>query len=305
MLLSAISLSDSIACLHSIVKNNIKFFSIIDPPNFSGDKGQRQIDILKKCVNAFELSNDDIKKMGLLETVALLTQNIPSFKAKLGDTKTDSYISDVLGLRTRLIALIDIRVKAPCDKKTCDNACDKIKVPTDFPKEDAPDSAPQAAPPVKPVLVFDFDLTFIKEHSRGIPVDPKSKTCNIQKIDDTVYNAELNRLKSIYAHIFINSRGVTSSIQDYFSQCNIGKFFTEILAATDREEIGKGDEYWTKRKSEFLNYIATTYTEGNKSKVYFYDDTVSNIEVAKKNGFSNSFVVTKTNNGIDLLKSIK
>ncbi len=314
LLENAIKLSDSITCLHSIVLNNRKFFRLIDK-TFEEDWPVKSLEI---CSNLYELASSEVSKAPDFDKIVGLTGKAEEHIKKISNPGYD-YVPDVLKLRTKLIELIRIRLAKPCDKKSCKEKCDPLKIPMAFPPEDAPDAPPAGSAPglvkvaapatsiassTDRVLAFDFDQTFIKEHSGGIPVDQNDK-CTIKEIDGAAYNKELDRLKSLYAHIFINSRGLKQSIKRYFQACFLrGVSITDIYAATDQAEIGKGLEYWAERKSVFLNEIAQKYTKGDKSKVYFYDDTKENVAVAIKNGFTNSFVVSSPS-GIDLLKSIK
>ena len=148
------------------------------------------------------------------------------------------------------------------------------------------------------ILVFDFDLTLISNHSKGYPI-----STNLPLIDEETvykYNKYFRILKRKYnvSHIIINSRGLKNEIKEYLQKCNI--HVDKIYGARDSDDIASDD--WPNKKTRILNKISKKYTNGNKSEIYFYDDTAENIEVAKKNGYINSRLVII--NGIKLLKSI-
>ncbi len=148
------------------------------------------------------------------------------------------------------------------------------------------------------ILVFDFDLTLISNHSKGYPISN-----NLPLIDEQIaekYNKYFRILKRKHnvSHIMINSRGLKHEIKEYLKKCNI--HVDRIYGALDSNDIASND--WPNKKTRILNRISKKYTNGDKSKIYFYDDTAENIEVAKKNGYINSRLVII--NGIKLLKWI-
>ena len=148
------------------------------------------------------------------------------------------------------------------------------------------------------ILVFDFDLTLINHHSRGYPI-----THNTPLIDEDTsykYNKYFRILKKKYnvSHIIINSRGLKNEIKEYLKNCNI--HVNNVYGARNPDEIMNLD--WPKQKTIILNKICEKYANGDKSLIYFYDDTAANIEYSIKNGYTNSNLVII--NGIKLLKSI-
>jgi HAD superfamily phosphatase (TIGR01681 family) len=148
------------------------------------------------------------------------------------------------------------------------------------------------------ILVFDFDLTLISNHSKGYPI-----STNLPLIDEETvekYNKYFRILKRKHnvSHIMINSRGLKSEIKEYLNKCNI--HVDNIYGARNSDEISSND--WPNKKTRILNRISKKYTNGDKSKIYFYDDTAENINFAIENGYNNSHLVII--NGIKLLKWI-
>ena len=148
------------------------------------------------------------------------------------------------------------------------------------------------------ILVFDFDLTLISSHSKGYPI-----STNLPLIDEEIakkYNKYFRILKKKHnvSHIMINSRGLKSEIKEYLYRCNI--HVDNIYGASNPEEITHND--WPNKKVRILNRISKKYANGDKSEIHFYDDTSENIDVAIKNGYTNSHLALI--NGIKLLKSI-
>jgi hypothetical protein len=148
------------------------------------------------------------------------------------------------------------------------------------------------------ILVFDFDLTLISNHSKGYPI-----STNLPLIDEETsekYNKYFRILKKKHnvSHIMINSRGLKSEIKEYLDRCNI--HIDKIYGARNPEEITHND--WPNKKTRILNRISRKYANGDKSKIYFYDDTSENIDVAIKNRYTNSHLALI--NGIKLLKLI-
>ncbi len=148
------------------------------------------------------------------------------------------------------------------------------------------------------ILVFDFDLTLISNHSKGYPI-----STNLPLIDEETvykYNKYFRILKNKHnvSHIIINSRGLKSEIKEYLKKCNIN--VDKIYGARNPDEIISND--WPNKKTRILNRISKKYANGNKSDIYFYDDTTENIDVAIRNGYVNSHLVII--NGLKLLKYI-
>ncbi len=160
-----------------------------------------------------------------------------------------------------------------------------------------------ASPPGKSedqVIVFDFDMTFISEHSKGYPLEHLGPfTGNLGQ----VYNDLLNDLKTRFKHIFINTRGMEAQILPYLAKQKIDtKLITRVFGANSATELGS--EYWPQLKLQNLNTIAKDY-KISKRNVYFYDDTQANITEALKE-FPNSILVNEiTGNGPKLLKYAK
>jgi hypothetical protein len=148
------------------------------------------------------------------------------------------------------------------------------------------------------ILVFDFDLTLISSHSKGYPISTNLPL--IDKETSKKYNKYFRILKRKHnvSHIMINSRGLKSEIKEYLQKCHI--HVDKIYGARNPDEIITLD--WPNKKTRILNRISKKYANGDKSEIYFYDDTAENIDAAVKNGYINSNLVII--NGLKLLKSI-
>ena len=157
----------------------------------------------------------------------------------------------------------------------------------------------------KPIIVFDFDLTFIDDHSGGIPITKRTK--NLSQATTNKYIEYLTNIKTKFSKIYINSRGVIpEEIQQYFVNNGIDEYIDDFYGADSNAEISKtrnnnitntsnSTSYWSKRKVRNLNDILLYNPGYRKNDIYFYDDTELNIKEARKSGYVNSYVVPSPN----------
>ena len=148
----------------------------------------------------------------------------------------------------------------------------------------------------KKVFCFDFDKTFIEEHTGGQLMPYKNYYTNLPLLKEI-----LGFLRNLGSKMYIVSRGINHSINHNFIHHGLREFFVDIYGASDSREISRGD--WHIIKTNVLNEIVGRENV-NKSQIFFFDDININIMHALKNGFINSY-----NNvnlaGIDLLIFIK
>jgi len=170
----------------------------------------------------------------------------------------------------------------------------------------------------KNVFVFDFDLTMTCKSSDGY-----SKNSNYIELFDN--KEKLDKLKVFFERIvksgsviYINTRALISDIKYILSKIGIeigeNKLIKEIkgsetlqviscpftleeLEKYDLVNISNSKILWGIKKVTFLNIIM----EQEKIKqinILFFDDSVININTAKLNGFSNSFLIGSNDSGL-------
>jgi hypothetical protein len=170
----------------------------------------------------------------------------------------------------------------------------------------------------KNVFVFDFDLTMTIKSSDGY-----DKNTNFVELFDN--KEKLDKLKSIFNKIvksgniiYINTRALISDIKYILIKIGFeigeNKIIKEIkgsesiqiiscpFSLSELEKYGltnisNSQVLWGIKKVTFLNKIV----EQEKTKpfnILFFDDSVININTAKLNGFSNSFLIGSNDSGI-------
>lgn len=90
------------------------------------------------------------------------------------------------------------------------------------------------------------------------------------------------------AHIYINTRGISSKVTDYLKNQSLYKYVTDVYGATTDREIKAAG--WPQRKVSVLDEIKTKH-KVNKNEIFFYDDTPENIKVAQAAGYKHSYLV--------------
>ncbi len=174
----------------------------------------------------------------------------------------------------------------------------------------------------KYVFVFDFDLTLTSKSSDGININS-----NYVDLFDSM--EKINKLKSLLNIIilngninYINTRALISDVKRILISIgiNIGnnidnnELFKEIKGSLSVNYINNpftGEELytynllniknskilWAVKKVIYLNRIA----EQEKvpfNNILFFDDSIININVAKINGFENSYLIGSSDSGI-------
>jgi hypothetical protein len=170
----------------------------------------------------------------------------------------------------------------------------------------------------KNVFVFDFDLTMTCKSSDGF-----SKNTDYIELFDN--KEKLDKLKMFFERIvksgnviYINTRALISDIKYILTKIGfeIGKnklikeikgsesvqvisspFTLQELKKYDLMNITNSKILWGIKKVTFLNLIM----EQEKIKpinILFFDDSIININTAKLNGFSNSFLIGSNDSGL-------
>ena len=169
------------------------------------------------------------------------------------------------------------------------------------------------------VFVFDFDLTLTSQSSDGI----KKNYSNYIELFDS--ENKLDKLKFYFNKIinsgniiYINTRALVSDVVHILSNVKIevgeNKTIKGIKGSNKIEQINcpftkaELNQYdlinisdenvlWGVKKVIFLNEIKAQ--ENVKiSNVFFFDDSIININTSKVNGYTNSFLIGSNDSGI-------
>jgi len=169
------------------------------------------------------------------------------------------------------------------------------------------------------IFVFDFDLTLTSKSSDGM----KKHYSNYIELFDS--ENKLDKLKFYFNKIinsgnciYINTRALVSDVFHILENLNIevgenktikeikGSYkVDQITAPFSRDELDKynlkditDDKIlWGVKKVIFLNQIKEQ--ENVKiSNVFFFDDSVININTSKVNGYTNSFLIGSNDSGL-------
>jgi len=170
------------------------------------------------------------------------------------------------------------------------------------------------------VFVFDFDMTLTSKSSDGI----NKKFSNYIELFDS--ENKLDKLKFYFNKIiksgniiYINTRALVSDIVHILDHVKIevgenkvirgikgSNKIEQINTPFTKDEIEKynlkniTDEnvLWGVKKVIFLNQIKEK--ENVKiSNVFFFDDSIININTSKVNGYTNSFLIGSNDSGLD------
>ena len=181
-------------------------------------------------------------------------------------------------------------------------------------------------------IFFDVDGTLIIGHTRGVYGDKTKGYTGKNESHSFITPDRLDKIKKDLEELisngytlFINSRGNFKSVDLLLHHLNLLQYFDKnlvqyfginnILTAKMPGDIcsfyGIKKSYeianteWDKIKTYFMNMVVTKYNL-DKNDVWFFDDTETNIEYAKAQGYLNSFVVNNTpESGISLVELIK
>ena len=169
------------------------------------------------------------------------------------------------------------------------------------------------------VFVFDFDLTLTSQSSDGMT----KKYSNYIELFDSEHKLDklkyyLNRIFESGNVIYINTRALTSDIVLILKNVNIevgeNKLIKDIKGSNRKEQItnpftgtelekynltGVTDEsvLWGVKKVVYLNQIKDEEKVPIEN-VFFFDDSIININTAKVNGYNNSFLIGSNDSGL-------
>ncbi len=171
----------------------------------------------------------------------------------------------------------------------------------------------------KYVFVFDFDLTLTTKSSDGI-----TKTyLNYIELFDSKYKIEklvyyFNKIFQSGSTIYINTRALTTDIANILANVNIevgeNKLVKGIKGSYKIEQITTPFNFielkkygldnvkdetilWAVKKVTYLNQIKDDESV-EISNVFFFDDSIINVNTAKVNGYVNSFLIGSNDSGL-------
>ncbi len=170
----------------------------------------------------------------------------------------------------------------------------------------------------KNVFVFDFDLTMTVKSSDGL-----TKNTNFMELFDNEY--KLNKLKFYFERIvrkgniiYINTRALVSDVKHILNKIGFevgeNKLIKEVKGSesihviscpftlSEKEQYGLSNisnskVLWGIKKVTYLNKIIEQENI-DQINLLFFDDSVININTAKLNGYSNSFLIGSNDSGL-------
>ncbi len=170
----------------------------------------------------------------------------------------------------------------------------------------------------KNVFVFDFDLTLTVKSSDGL-----AKDTNFMELFDNEF--KLNKLKYYFERIvnkgnviYINTRALVSDVKHILNKIGLevgeNKLIKEVKGSEsvhiiscpftlrEKEEYGLSNisnskVLWGIKKVTYLNKIIEQENI-DQMNLLFFDDSVININTAKLNGYSNSFLIGSNDSGL-------
>lgn len=140
------------------------------------------------------------------------------------------------------------------------------------------------------ILVLDFDLTITDIHTSGNINENLLywyTIKNLHQLTDTLLKFKTNDWK-----IYIVSRGIESDIIKYLKKINISQIFDDVYGAKNISQLSESTLNWSKYKTKYLDIIIYK-NKIEKTNLYFIDDTIENVNMAKTNGYSNSILLPK------------
>jgi hypothetical protein len=171
------------------------------------------------------------------------------------------------------------------------------------------------------VFVFDFDMTLTLQSSDGMD----KEACYTQYIKLFESDQKLFRLKEYFEQIvymgfpiYINTRALSSDIIHIMEKVgiNIGKpmLIKDVMGSNTTEQINipfsdaeksfynitsidNPDILWAIKKVIYLNKIREIENT-NYNNILFFDDSEININMAKLNGYVNSFIIGANDSGL-------
>lgn len=140
------------------------------------------------------------------------------------------------------------------------------------------------------ILVLDFDLTITDIHTHGDINYNKSYWYSIKNLQLLI--DVLEKFKSNNWKIYIVSRGIESNIIKYLEKICILNIFEDIYGAKNISQLSESTQNWSKYKTKYLDIIIYK-NKIDKNNLYFIDDTIENINMAKQNKYFNSILLPK------------
>lgn len=177
-----------------------------------------------------------------------------------------------------------------------------------------------------PLFFFDFDMTLTLDHTGGtagmqfteeddpvcdsdgkyvLEVTPDMVTEFFGTTDwiQTIVSKFQEIKKKHGGKIFINTRGIVACVEEFLKKTGevtdlpIRNLIDGVLGANTIEEVecedqGNNDvEFWATKKVQFIEEVMTKHNLSDKNLVFFYDDTLTNIQYAQEKGFMNAVQV--------------
>ena len=140
------------------------------------------------------------------------------------------------------------------------------------------------------ILVLDFDLTITDIHTCGNINDNLLYWYSIKNL--YLLTDTLQKFKKYNWKIYIVSRGIELDIIKYLQKINIYNIFDNVYGAKNTSQLSESTLNWSKYKTKYLDIIIYK-NKIDKNNLYFIDDTLENINMAKINGYSNSILLPK------------
>jgi len=131
------------------------------------------------------------------------------------------------------------------------------------------------------IVFLDFDKTLTDIHTSGFPTIKKSYWRTNMNKEQIV--KLLTQLKMLGVKLYIITRADTKMTIDYVNS-HFPDIFESVIGNTSHSvaTIGNNDIGWAKWKLENMMKILSNLKHIDISKVYFFDDTQINIDVAQK-----------------------
>ena len=152
------------------------------------------------------------------------------------------------------------------------------------------------------IIILDFDLTMTDIHSKGMPEIRKNYW---QADNKTTLQDKLEEIKrnSIYK-LYVVSRGNQTQVDSYV-RTNFPGLFKGIYGATEINPISDPDasavineKIWSLIKINYIYDIMIQNHLLDKNNILFFDDSELNIDTARQNGFTNSFLIKNGSVGL-------
>lgn len=137
-------------------------------------------------------------------------------------------------------------------------------------------------------LVLDFDLTMTDFHTGGNIIFNMFYWKSKENLNSLIFLLE--KFKNLNFGIYVVTRNIESNVIKYLKLYELSNLIDKVYGAINNKHMEEGTIQWSYHKIDYLNEIIRLESIP-KSNIYFYDDTITNILVAKSNGFNNSFEI--------------